>query len=46
LSPATYITKGNAFLTLEGCMDRTNEIANQLVEKVREYFPKLIQTML
>ena len=27
-------------------MDRTNEIANQLVEKVREYFPKPVRQCL
>ena len=42
-APATYITKGNVFLTVENGMDRTNEIANQLVVKVREYFPKPVR---
>jgi hypothetical protein len=40
---ATYITKGIDFLTVGDCMDRTNEIASELVEKVREYFPKPIR---
>ena len=43
---ATYTTEGVRFLTGEDCMYRTDELANQLVEKVRGYFPQTVRHLI